>query len=196
MNVIRLSGLKAAALAFALAFSPAQSEAATFEVVNDNLFITVGTVTGDMHLGSVNLAEYNQVVLDWRAFVTGSLTLTTYVDPLLPAGVGNTTVRLLEGFQGPGNLFTSQTVQWGDDGPVLNIPMNGPAVAISTTFTDSGLPGQDLVFRWTTQEDQVSDPASFTAAVSAIPLPAGGWLLLTAFGSLIVAKRRRKEAAA
>lgn len=94
--------------------------------------------------------------------------------------------------------FTNLVMQWiaVSDGVVLaSAPIVVPVTTLSTTFTDNGMMGRDdnpqyLKISW----DDSLFGAGFDVEVSAVPLPAGGLLLLTALGGVAALRRRRKAA--
>lgn len=79
------------------------------------------------------------------------------------------------------------TVLLGDI--VFNGDVLGVAAVLSTVFTSPDLLEQTLTIGWTDREGTVQ----FSANVAAVPLPAGGLLLIGALGGL-AALRRRKSA--
>jgi len=191
--------LHATVAAAALAVIPAVSQAAT-------LTLDAGIVDpqGHTHIGSVNLGAHRNVVIRWRAQDTtldgpsaGSLALTTYVDPLLPIGFGAMTANFVpRAVETPLDDVTL-TAQWGDtlhvvtDFTPLGDGVQQGTASLGTTFTQGGPAGsQELVFSWSGLDPTKGN--QFVASVAAIPLPAAGWLLLTALGGLAIAGRRRK----
>ena len=186
--------MKSALVGAVMAVTPVVAGATTVVPTIDNTiapdveydFGTLGNDTYDT--AAINLQDALATLLEMVVTGTGSLTLTTYVDPFIPSGVGAANV-LVSIFATTPLPVNSVTVQWGA-GDVVDLS-GGTQSLISTTFSGIGVAnGEDLVFSWTgmTGNNQIS------AQVASVPLPAAGWMLLTALGGLGIARRRRKAA--
>lgn len=112
-------------------------------------------------------------------------------DPLL-AGATATIGSLVAG------TFSNLVMSWvavSDGFTLASTPVTPPTVSLSTVFSFDGIQGGDdtsqwLIFTW----DNSLAGASFDFEVAAaVPLPAGGLLLIGALGGL-AALRRRKTA--
>lgn len=122
-----------------------------------------------------------------------SVTFNALTDPLLATATASLT-NVVAG------TFSNLMMQWiaSEDNWVLAttiIDENNPSPSLSTVFTDSGVFGGDdnpqyLLITWS---DSLAG-ASFDLDVAAVPLPAGGLLLLTALGGMAAVRRRRKAA--
>lgn len=121
------------------------------------------------------------------------VTFTALTDPLLATATASLT-NVVAG------TFSDLVMSWiaSSDDFVLattTIDENNLSPSISTNFTDNGVFGGDdnpqyLLISWS---DSLAG-ASFDVEVSAVPLPAGGLLLLTALGGMAAVRRRRKAA--
>jgi hypothetical protein len=96
-------------------------------------------------------------------------------------------------------LFTGLKAEWQTvGGAVLAAidPILAGSSKLLTTF-DVANSTQNLVFTWTGSVDtsgQVNGPVGFDFAVSPVPVPAAGFLLIGALGGLGLMRRRRKTA--
>ena len=143
--------------------------------------LTVTSEGGSYDINSDALFTGDAVDLDGGA---GSHSVTFYslIDPMNGTVNASVTLNIL-------GTFSDLTVSWVDS--LTNTVLYTTAVVVgvtelNTTFTAPSL-SQDLVFSWTDSAANVA----FDFDVSAVPLPAGGLLLLTALGGLGVARRRK-----
>jgi len=122
-----------------------------------------------------------------------SVTFNALTDPLLATATASLT-NVVAG------TFSDLVMSWiaSSDDFVLattTIDENNLSPSLSTVFTDNGVFGGDdnpqyLLITWS---DSLAG-ASFDLDVAAVPLPAGGLLLLTALGGMAAVRRRRKAA--
>lgn len=146
--------------------------------------VTVTSAGGSYDINSDTLFTGSAVDPDGGA---GSHLVNFYslVDPV--DGQVNASVTL-----GVLGTFTDLTVSWYDNITHALIVSKAVTVGITdlrTTFTLPSL-SQDLVISWSGSTAGVS----FDFDVSTVPLPAGGLLLLTALGGLVVSRRRKTTA--
>lgn len=129
---------------------------------------------------------------------SGTLTMDTYVDPYNSTGLGAANVLVGLDFSllppaVPAGVVATAT--WGTN--VFSLTDSGGtgtfSALISTVFTAAGLPGKQTLkidFSGVLPGSQIS------MQISAVPLPAAGWLFLAALGGMGALSRRRKALAA
>ncbi len=143
----------------------------SYDITSDNLFI--GAASSNGGAGSY------------------SVTFTSPTDPLVGKSNASVTLGVLSTFKG-------LTVSWLDSATssVLNTAtVIAGITSLNTTFSGASL-SQKLVFNWSdSQLTSSGRPVKFDFDVSAVPLPAGGLLLLTALGGLGMVRRRKTGAA-
>lgn len=178
--------LKSAAVAVALIAAPLTASATTVAPTTNILGVDIeydfGGLSNDtFDTAAINLQDARFTLLQMVVDGTGSLTITTFVDPFINAGAG--AANLLLGLSAP-LAANSITVSWGG-APAVDLS-DGMQKMISTTFAAAGVAnGKDLVFTWSgVSNKQVS------SQLAPIPLPAAGVLLLGALGGLALMRRR------
>ncbi len=164
--------LRAAGIAGLLATAPLAASAATL-IENGNSY-DIGY--GDEFFGNVGAVGGAG---SWK------VTFDSTVNPL-GAAAESTIGRIVKG------TFTNLKVSWIDE--VTKAVLATKSVEVTTTtlatmFTDTN-PSQILQFEW----DNSQNGAGFDVEVAAaVPLPAGGLLLLTALGGVVAVRSRRKS---
>jgi hypothetical protein len=160
------------------------------------------------------------LLLAFTPAIAGAVTLDPTVNPSVSEG-GNTSASFsyehdggsalpfrISGFIATFNNSSSLTTL--NASSYTFTPPGGPAgtpVNLSGTPTGTGsffdivtipsftiLPGESFTFAYTLAQPGTS--ASFSFDVAPIPLPAAGWMLLSALGGTAFLSRRRKKAAA
>ncbi|WP_320178722.1 VPLPA-CTERM sorting domain-containing protein [Roseovarius pacificus] len=134
----------------------------SYDITSDNLFLGAATSNGGAGSYSVNFFSP--------------------IDPVLGKANASVTLNVL-------GTFSGLTMNWVD--AATNTVLQSTAVltgvtTLNTMFTAPNL-NQNLVFNWTGSAQGVT----FDFDVAAVPLPAGGLLLLTALGGLGLARRRK-----
>ena len=120
---------------------------------------------------------------------TWTIKFNSVIDPLMAEAIATINGPLIA-------LYKDLVVSWvGADGTsvLTSTPVTG-ATSLSTTFTVPNM-SQFLRFSWSSSPVTGERPASggFDVTISAVPVPAAGFLLVGALGGL-VALRRRKTA--
>lgn len=172
-NILSKTTVGALALGAVLAFGGEKAEAATIVMEGGGPY---DITSDDFFFGNVSSAG---------GAGTYSVAFTSSVDPL--DAIANASVTVLVA-----GLFDDLIVEWRDTVTTAVLASEvvvAPTVAIQTTFGTPNL-DQTLVFSWSASDVG----AGFDFDVSAVPLPAGGLLLLTALGGMAVVRRRRKAA--
>lgn len=169
----------ATALALTLSVAATTSSEAAVVYVSGNTY--TGTLAGANALGPIDLDVDAFVFSGVTGAATGSLSFTAISGSLLPSASGAMQI-LIQAGKSSGITFT--TLTFGGVAITLNAVTGGFAGTFSAP-----LPAVfDLAFTGANVAD------SLQITVAAVPLPAGGLLLIGALGGL-AALRRRKMAA-
>ncbi len=144
----------------------------TYDITSDTLFIGTATSPGGPGSYSVNF--------------------NSPVDPLHGQANASVTVNVF-------GLFTGLTMSWvdtADNSIVYNtvaLVGNGVQTTLNTIFSSASTSlNQTLMFVWAnSQTPKNGGTIGFDFDVSAVPLPAGGLLLITALGGLALTRRRK-----
>ena len=165
-----INKLKALAVAAVVAVTPIAAGAVT--VVNDGDSVAIST--GSDFIGDVDAFG------GAGSFVVNFTSATDPLDATASATIGPVVA----------GTFTDLVMSWvsdATDAVLASVAVTDPGAALGTTFASPSDLVQRLEITWT---DSL-DGASFDIEVSAVPLPAGGFLLIGALGALGVARRRK-----
>jgi len=169
------TGLGALALGAVLALGAGKADALTtladdgsYDITSDTLF------QGVVNSPSDGSGDY-------------IVNFTSPADPFEASAAASLTVDVL-------GTFDDLTMTWENtsSGATLESTTLGDGITRLDTTFDASNPEQSLVFDWTGSAEGAG--FDFDVSPTAIPLPAGGWLLLTAFGGVAALHRRRKAA--
>lgn len=165
------------AAVLAMAITGPSAQAATV-VVEDGVY-DIGY--GDAFVGVVTTAGGAGV---WR------VQFDAVVDPLLSGATATISNLMLSNFTG----LTMSWVAVSDSFLLADILVTPPEVSLATAFTSNGVKGGDdisqwLVFSWS--NSVAGSGFDFEVQAAAVPLPAGGLLLIGALGGLAVLRRRK-----
>lgn len=176
----RIRSLALAAAAAALvSFAPAVSQASVTALGN-NVF--TGTLDLNENLGMLDLADGSIVFSGVTGAATGGLTFEVINSGSLQQAAGSTQVLIQAG---KNNTINFTTLAFGGT-PISLHPVTG---GWAGTFS-SMLPA-DFELQFTN-----ANPAdSVQVTIAAIPLPAGGLLLITALGGMALLRRRKAATA-
>lgn len=165
--------LMAAALATAVVMTGSASALTSVsagssnDITSDNLFIGQVAAFGGSGSYAVNF--------------------TSSVNPLRVQANASVTINVL-------GTFSGLTISWIDaaTSTVLNSTSVLAGITTLSTLFNNNAQGQDLVFSWSdSTRTRDGSPVTFDFDVAAVPLPAGGLLLLAALGGLGLARRRK-----
>lgn len=148
------------------------SAGGTYDIKSDPLFIGTATSPGGPGSYAVNF--------------------TSPVDPLIGQANASVTINVF-------GLFTGLTMSWVDTANPSNVFAttailgSGLQTTLNTLFSSASTSlSQTLVFSWAgSTAPSNGGVIGFDFDVSAVPLPAGGMLLLTALGGLVLMRRRQ-----
>lgn len=150
----------------------------------------VGTFDLDVESGAFGNANISNIMIDLTGNSFGSTTLTM---TSLNTGTGTTAGTI----SADGGSVTFSSISFLVDGPGL------PSFGQFDVRTDTPSPIVYILYGFGAVADfytyasaaDAQGSISATTPISAVPLPAGGLLLLSAFGSVAALKRRKKRAA-
>ncbi len=182
--MIDVKKIVAVAAIFVGAILPVSASAITVNTIECGVLTAANATCGDY---SVNLAAHDT---QWAFEGTigdssGSLTIHTYTDPYWSLGESLGNIRLVIGDYSEGY---GATVTWG--GPTFDLVYSAGQLVYDGVFAnflnveDNGI---NFVLAWT----GMMGGEAVSVILTAVPLPAGGLLLLTALGGLGLARRRR-----
>lgn len=168
--------VKAAVAAAVLSGSAVAADAATFNV-SGNLY--GGTLDANETLGPIDLDTGAFAFSGFAGDDTGGLTVDFISSSLVPAAAGSFQFQFLSGTAGA--ILTLLKFDGVDLLPSLSVVDGGWAVSFSGALPSA--------FEFAFQNANAGDQIQVT--VSAVPLPAGGLLLIGGLGALAALRRRK-----
>lgn len=183
-NILSKISLGALAVGLVMGLSSIKADASTVMINDDDIVnpINVGTTYQFDEIGKIGSGAGDRTF----TFVADA------ADTPLPAMAANFTLTF-------GGVFVNPKFSWFDGidttfGTIVTFN-NGLVVdELMTTFTDPDRLTQILTFSWDDYSVTSDAQAQISISVSAVPLPAGGLLLLTALGGVAALRRKRKAA--
>lgn len=182
-NIFDKSGMRALAAVVALSLMPVMSNAATIAISDGDLIDPIDVST--TYTFEEQLTGNTGAISRMFTFVAdpADTPLPVFAVNLTLTGRGTVVGAFMSWFDGANTIFATF------EDVVLNGSTVGVGAAFTTLFTSPDALTQKLTLGW---DSFTGNSIQVSTQVSAVPLPAGGLLLLTALGGLAAARRRRK----